>query len=138
MSFFVYLFAGSAISAAVLALMRVDRTRLLPLAAGTLAGCLVILVTLSLNRSASGFIAPLIAAYSLGFLLLWRASSLLTKRLRAVVAVALGLCGLVALFPEREPAQPVSHVSVRWTSGLSEAERLMLERQFSLAVCRAQ
>ncbi|MET0659837.1 MAG: hypothetical protein ABW110_16945, partial [Steroidobacteraceae bacterium] len=93
-AFFVYLFAGSSISAAVLALARVDRTPLLPLAAGTLAGCLVILVTLSLNRSASGFIAPLIAAYSLGFLLLWRASSLLTKRVRAVVAVALGVCGL--------------------------------------------
>jgi hypothetical protein len=130
--FFVYLFSGSAICAAVFALARIDRTRLLPVAAGTLAGVLAILVTLSLNRSAGRFIAPLSAAYTLGFLLLLTGSSSPTKRIRAVVAVALGLFGLVALFPEREPTQRVAHVSVRWTGGLSEAERVMLERQFSL------
>jgi hypothetical protein len=128
-AFFVYLIAGSAICAGVLALARVDRTRLLPLAAGTLAGALTILVTLSFNRSAGGFITPLIAAYGLGFL--WT-SSVRTNRVRAMAALALGLLGLVALFPEREVAQRVNHVSVRWTSGLPEAERVALERQFSL------
>jgi hypothetical protein len=130
--FFVYLFSGSAIFTAILALARIDRTRLLPIAVGTLAGSLAILVALSLNRSAGGFMAPLVAAYSLGFLLLWTASSSRTKRARAVVAAVLGLVGLVALFPEREPARRVSHVSVRWTSGLPEAERMTLERQFAL------
>ena len=103
--------------------------RLLPLAAGTLAGALTILVTLSFNRSAGGFVTPLIAAYGLGFL--WT-SSVRTNRVRAMAALALGLLGLVALFPEREVAQRVNHVSVRWTSGLPEAERVALERQFSL------
>jgi hypothetical protein len=130
--FFVYLFSGSAIVTAILAIARIDRTRLLPIAVGTVAGSLAILVALSLNRSAGGFTAPLLAAYSLGFLLLRTASSSRTKRARAVVAAVLGLVGLVALFPEREPARRVSHVSVRWTSGLPEAERMILERQFAL------
>jgi hypothetical protein len=130
--FFVYLLAGSAICPAVFAIARVDRTRLLLVAAGTLAGVLAILVTLSLNRSAVGFIAPLIAAYSFGFLLLWTAASFRARRVRVGLGIALGLLGLVALVPEREAAQRVSHVSVRWSSGLAEAERVALERQFSL------
>jgi hypothetical protein len=131
-AFFVYLIAGSAVCAGILALARIDRTQLLPLAAGALAGALTILVSLSLNRRAGEFIAPLIAAYGLGCLLLWAASSLRTKRIRAVAALALGLLGLVALFPEREVAQRANQVSVRWTSDLPDAERMTLERQFSL------
>ena len=131
-AFFVYLIAGSAICAGVLALDRIDRTRLLPLAAGAVAGALTILVTLSFNRNPGEIIAPLIAAYVLGFALLWAVPSVRARRVRIFAAVALGVLGFVALFPEREVAQRVNHVSVRWTSSLPEAERVALERQFSL------
>ena len=73
--FFVYLFAGAAIYASVMALARVDRTRLSALLGGSRlpASC----PSRDLCRSIgapSGFIAPLIAAYGCAFVLLWRAS----------------------------------------------------------------
>ncbi|MGH7554428.1 MAG: hypothetical protein ACREMQ_15595, partial [Longimicrobiales bacterium] len=129
--FFVYLFAGAAIYATVAGLARLDRTRLSLIAAGTLAGALALLGGLCLNRSAGGFVAPLMTAYGLAFLRLW-AAPVHTTGIRASVATLLAVLGLVLLLPEREVVQPVGHVSVRWIAGLPETERASLERRFSL------
>ena len=129
--FFAYLFSGAVIYTTIVALARIDRTRLSLLAAGTLAGVLALLVSLCLNRSAVGFFAPLIASYGLAFTLLW-APPMRAKPLRAAIAVLLTVASLIMLFPEREAVPLVSNVSVRWLEGLPEAQRLALERQFSL------
>lgn len=131
--FFVYLFAGALIHATVVALTRIDRTRISPLVIGTLAGALALLVSLCVNRSNVGFFAPLIAAYGLAILLPW--GSALTRKLSTgvVVAALLVVVGFVALYPEREPAPRLTTVAVRWTAGLPEQERAALEQRFSLA-----
>jgi len=131
--FFVYLFAGALVYATVVALTRLDRTRISPLVIGTLAGALALLVSLCVNRSNAGFFAPLIAAYGLAILLPWGAP--LTQKLSAsaIVAALLVVVGLVALYPEREPAPRLTTAAVRWTAGLPEQERAALERRFSLA-----
>ena len=131
--FFVYLLAGVLVYATVVALTRVDRTRISPLVVGALTGALALLVSLCLNRSASGFFTPLIAAYVLGFLVLSGAP--LTRKIgvRSVIGAVLVLIGLVMLFPERPPVQRLTNVSVRWTTGFSDVERAALEQRFSLA-----
>ncbi len=129
--FFVYMAAGALVYAVVVALARIDRTRISLLVAGTAAGALALLTILCLNRSMSGFFAPLIAAYVLAFVLLalpsgrafwWRAS----------VAAAVAAAGLVALLPEREPTARIFDVSVRWATDLPDDRRTALEEQFSL------
>lgn len=131
--FFVYLSAGALIYVIVVALTRVDRTRLSPLVAGALAGVLALLITLCTNRSQLGFFAPLIAAYGLTFLLLrdqpW------TRRVgaRSIAVAAVVLLPLVALWPDQQPAPRTARVNVRWTPEVSEQQRAELERRFRLA-----
>ena len=102
--FFVYLFAGAAICAAVLALARIDRTRLS--AAGGGHSCRRAW-PFSLPCRSTGARAGSSRRLSRRTALGSCCSGLLrpsrTKRVRAVAAAMLcGLLGLVALFPERE------------------------------------
>ena len=140
--FFVYLFAGVLIYAGVVALARLDRTRLLPIVGGTVAGGLALLVALSINQTAAGFVLPLIAAYVFAFLLATDTVRLkpdttyksLGRRLgfRTAAAAVLVAAGLLALLPEREPAARRSQVAVRWGADLSDEERAGLEQKLSL------
>ena len=100
---FVYLIAGAVIYAAVVALTRIDRTRLSPLVAGAIGGVLALLTALCLNRSHEGLFLPLIAAYGLTFLLVW--GDPLTRRTtrRTVTALIVGLTAFIALWPARVP-----------------------------------
>lgn len=131
--FFVYALAGAVLYAAVVALTRIDRTRLSPLIAGTVIGALALLTTLCLNRSHQGFFVPLIAAYGLTFVLSWGGP--LVRRLtpRAVVTVIVILVALVALWPDHAPVPRSEQVTIRWISGLPDAQRATLEEQLSLA-----
>ena len=130
--FFVYLVAGTFVYVTVVALTGIDRTRLLPLVAGAAGGALALLATLCLNRSHGGFVAPLMAAYGLTFLSVTGAP--LSRRINARGAI-LALTGLIALFamwPDHQPVARTAAVNVRWTSGLPDARRVELERQFGL------
>ena len=129
---FVYLVAGAAIYASVMALAQIDRTRVSAMLGGVVAGVCALLVSLCLNQSAGGFVAPLIAAYGCAFVLLWRPPTTTAMRIRGAAAILLPVLGLVALVPERAPAALVHHVSVRWTAALPEADRTALEQRFSL------
>jgi len=131
-TFFVYLFAGALIYTTVVALTRIDRTRLSPLLAGSLGGALALLVTLHLNRSLQGFSAPLIAAYALTFWCL--RTDPLSRRVgpRTVVTALVGMLALVALWPDRPPVPRSEQVTIRWTAGLPVEQRAVLEREFSL------
>jgi hypothetical protein len=129
--FFVYLFAGAVIYTAVLALGRLDRTRMLTILGGTAAGALALLVVLSINQSAVGFVLPLIAGYALALMLAvnplrWGSHA------RAAIAGVIVIAGLIALWPERNPVERVMPVAVRWNAGLTDEARSQLERQFSL------
>jgi hypothetical protein len=129
--FFAYLFAGAAIYAVVAGLDRLDRTRVAVLLAGVAAGGLALLVALSINLTASGFVVPLLGGYVLALMVApdiprWG------MNLRSAVAAALVLVGCVALWPQRDPAPRVTQVAVRWSADLSDRERAALERQFSL------
>lgn len=130
--FFVYLIAGAFLYAMVVALSRVDRTRLSSLIAGTLAGAVALLATLSLTRRGHGFLAPLVAAYGLTLLALWRWPPKWTVGVRALAA-AVSVLALVALWPTDPPAPRTALVNVRWTAGLPDARRAALEHQFGLA-----
>ena len=130
--FFVYLFTGTLIYITVVVLTRIDRTRLsLPLA-GAIGGVIALLPTLVLNQSLWGFSVPVIAAYALAFSCL-RAEPL-SRRVgpRTVVTAVVSLLALAALWPERAPVPRSEQVTVRWAAGLSEEQRAVLERQFSL------
>jgi hypothetical protein len=129
--FFVYLFAGAAIYAAVAALDRRDRTRLVTLLAGAAAGGLAVLVALSINQTSNGFVVPLLGGYLLALMVApeiprWGMNA------RSGVAAALVVAGCVALWPQRDPAVRVTQVAVRWSADVSDQERAALERQFSL------
>jgi hypothetical protein len=130
--FFAYLFAGAAIYAAVVALARLDRTRVALLAAGIVAGALALLVALSINRSAGGFILPLVLAYGLALVL--AAATPLQRRFtfRIAAVVVFVAAGLLALLPEREPIERRTQVAVRWAANVSDEQRAELERQFFL------
>ena len=130
--FFVYLLAGALVYAAVVALTRVDPTRVSLLGVGALAGALALLVSLCLNQSVSGFSVPLIAAYVLGLLVLSVRPLTHKTGLRSTIGVGLVVMGLVSLFPERQPVLRVTSVSVRWSAGFSDVERVALEQRFSL------
>ena len=133
--FFVYLLAGALIYVTVVALARIDRSRVSLVLTGTIGGALALLATLSLNRSLEGFFVPLMAAYALTFLYLGVEAS---GGLKAsgyhwkAVALLVSILALVALWPARSPVPRTEQVSVRWTSGLEEARRVALEAQFSL------
>ena len=130
--FFAYLFAGAAIYAMVVALARVDRTRLSLLVAGAFTGAVALLVSLCLNRSTGGLVAPLIGSYGLAFLLLCGGPLPRSMGLRTSVAALVVMLGLAALWPERQPVHRVTEVSVRWSVGLPDQEREALEQKFSL------
>ena len=129
---FVYLFAGAIIYAAVVALTRIDRTRLSPLIAGATGGALALLTVLCLNRSHEGLFLPLIAAYGLTFLLVW--GDPFTRRVtrRSMTALIVGLAALIAMWPDQVPVPRSEQVTIRWTSGLPDARRQALEQRFSL------
>jgi len=129
--FFVYLFAGALIYATVIALARLDRTRLLAIVAGTAAGGMALLVALSINQTATGFVVPLIAGYALA-LMLSADRPRRAANVRPAVAAVLVVAGLVALWPQRSPSARVTQVAVRWSADLSDEERAGLERKFSL------
>ena len=130
--FFVYLFAGALLYVAAVAMARIDRTKLLPLAAGLAGGVLALLTTLCLNRSHAGFFAPLIIAY--GSTLLFATGTRLPMRMttRGAVFVLAALVSLAALWPDHSPVRRTASVNVSWTSGLPEIGRLALERRFGL------
>ena len=129
--FFAYLFAGAAVYAAVTGLDRLDRTRIVTLLAGVAAGGLALLVALSINQTASGFVVPLVGGYVLA-LMVAPATPRWGLNVRSGVAAALVLVGCVALWPQRDPAARVTQVAVRWSADVSDQERAALERQFSL------
>ena len=68
--FFLYLFAGALVYLVVVLLARVDRTKLSLVLAGSMMGLLALLATLTMNRTATGFLAPAIAAYAAALLYL--------------------------------------------------------------------
>jgi hypothetical protein len=101
--------------------------------AGVAAGGLVLLVALSVNHTATGFVMPLIAGYALAMMLSlgpvpWRRTGARTAAVLALVVV-----GLVALWPQREPATRTTQVAVRWSADLPDSERATLEQRFSLS-----
>ncbi len=103
--FFVYLLAGALIYATVIAMSRVDRTRLLTIAAGVAAGVLALLVALSLNQTASGFVLPVILGYALALGISWTNLRWGRNAMSAIAAVVV-VIGLIALWPQRDPATP--------------------------------
>jgi hypothetical protein len=129
--FFVYLFAGALVYATVIATSRVDRTRLLTIAAGVVAGGLALLVTLSINQTASGFVLPVILGYALAVGMSWTNLRWGRNALSAIAAVVVAI-GLIALWPQRDPARRVTQVAVRWSANLADEARMALEKQFSL------
>jgi hypothetical protein len=130
--FFVYLFAGALAYVAVIALTRFDRTRLSPIAAGTLAGVLALLATLVLNQSLHGFSIPLVAAYAMAFACLGRTPLRSGWGPRTIATAVVSLLALALLWPER-PATPRSEqVTIRWTPDVTDGQRTALEQQFSL------
>lgn len=131
--FFVYLFAGAFIYALVVALARMDRTRISPFVIGAVAGALALLATLCLNRSVPGFFLPLIAAYGLTFLFLRERTAKRPALTSKAVAGLVAVLALVALLPDHAPARPAARVNVRWTTGVSDVDRAALEQRFSLA-----
>jgi hypothetical protein len=111
----------------------VDRLGFAPLLAGAAAGALALLASLTLNRSHTGFFVPLIAAYVLTFVWVnWKEPVRLAALTRYAVMLIVGSFAVVALWPDHPPAPPSSRVNVRWTAGLSDDERGLLERRFSL------
>ena len=129
--FFIYLFAAALIYATVIAISRVDRTRLLTIAAGAVAGGLALLVSLSINQTASGFVLPVILGYALAI-----GMSLTNVRwgrnVFSAAAAVVVVVGLIALWPQRDPAGRVTEVAVRWSADLADEARTALERQFWL------
>ena len=129
--FFVYLFAGAIIYAAVFALARWDRTRMSAPVAGAAAGALALAAMLCLNQTTRGFILPLIAAYLLAVIVVWQ-PSVRWPMARTIVVAMLLILGLAALRPQRDPAPRVAEVSVRWSTDLADDRRQLLEQQFTL------
>lgn len=131
--FFVYLLAGAFLYTTVVALTRIDRTRLSALAAGAVGGALALMATVCLNRSHPGFFVPLIAAYGLTLLFLWDGP--LTRKLtpRTVVTGLVSLAALVMLWPDHLPVPRSDRVFIRWSSGLTDPRRAVLERELSLS-----
>jgi hypothetical protein len=133
--FFVYLLAGALLYAIVVALARVDRTRLSIVAAGTLCGAFALLTVLCLNRSHWGFFAPLTVAYGLTFLCLWDGSLRRGIATRAVAVAAVSLAALFMLWPDHPSTPRSEQVTVRWSAkaGLDAGrERLELPSDGSL------
>lgn len=130
--FFVYLLAGALLYATVVALTCIDRTRLSSLAAGTVGGALALISTVSLNRSHEGFFVPLIAAYGLTFLFSWDGPLARKLTPRTVVTGLVSLAALVMLWPDHPPVPRSEQVTIRWSSGLTDARRTVLEQQVSL------
>jgi hypothetical protein len=157
---FVYLFAGALLYVTVLALAQLRRVRsaepglrsFLFVLTGTIGGLLALLATLTINRSVSGYFAPLIAAYVLTFVYglsggqtpgrlpfdkaqgtpsASRGVEAFGYRRRAMVTLV-ALLALVALWPEREAVERSDQVTVRWTTGLPDERRMALEQAFSL------
>jgi hypothetical protein len=130
--FFVYLLAGAVVYVAVVVTARLDRTRMLPLAAGAAGGVLALLTALCLNRSHEGFFAPLIVAYGLTFV--FAAGTPLPLRIsaRGAFVAAAALVALVTLWPDHPSVPRTEAVHVRWTAGLPDTRRVALERQFGL------
>ena len=134
---FVYLFAGAGFYAAVVAgthALRPPRpiTVVSMAAAGLAAGAFAIVVATALNRTAQGYLAPAMGAYALALVLASTTPSVhRSVRFKSIVAVGMAM-GLLALLPERAPAERVTRIAVRWTAGLPPAEQASLERTFSL------
>ena len=131
--FFVYVLAGVLPYAVVVTLVRINRTRLSPILAGTLGGAFALVTILCLNRSHWGFFAPLIAAYGLTFLCLREGSSMRGSVTQSVLAAVVSLAGFAMLWPDHSPPPRSEQVSVRWSSGLSDGRRTDFEGRFSLA-----
>ena len=129
---FVYLLAGAAVYACAIALARLNWMKMAPLLGGAIAGLLSLLVALSINRSATGFVAPLIAAYILALMLAIGVPLQWRPDFRAAAAVVLVGVAFFALLPDREPVARRSQVAVRWNADLPNQDRAALERQFSL------
>ena len=130
--FFVYIFAGASVYLAVVCLSRIDRSRLSLVAAGAVGGALAVATTLCLNRSHRGFFLPVIAAYGLTFLYARDRHASRRPEIGRLAAVLVSVLALAALWPDHQPVPRSEDVSVRWISGLTEARRVALERQFSL------
>ena len=130
--FFLYLVAGAWIYVTVVAVARMDRTRLLVLLAGAVSGALALLVTLCVNRTQRGLFLPLIAAYGLTFVFAFGGTAGRSAASRRIVAAVVGLIALLALWPDHSPAVRTAAVNVRWTTGLPDARRTALEREFGL------
>lgn len=129
--FFVYLFAGAFLYSIVVGLAHVDRTRLSLILAGTVVGAFALLVSLTINETVSGFIVPLLLADGLAVWWLWSRPHW-GRNAASIGAVALMVAGLLALWPQRTPTQPLAQVAVRWSADLPDGARAELEQQFSL------
>jgi hypothetical protein len=131
--FFVYLLGGALLYITVVALARVDRTRLSPLVVGALGGGVAILVTLCINRSHVGFFLPLIAAYGLTFLFAGGAQGAGARgRGRTAAAVVVSAIALAALWPDHAPEPRSEQVTIRWRPQVTTEQRTALEKRLSL------
>lgn len=130
--FFVYLVAGAGLYAAVVALTRIDRTRVSVLAMGAAGGALALLATVGLNRSHTGFFVPLIASYGLTFLFLQDDRPMRRLSRRTVAAGLVGIAALVLLWPDHPPVPRSEQVTIRWSPGVTDARRAAVEQELSL------
>ena len=132
--FFIYLFAGAFLYVIVVALTRIDRTRLSQLVVGAVGGVVALLTVLCLNRSHQGFFFPLIVVYGITLLFLRdpMPRGVAKAPVVAILAILASLLGLVALLPDHQPVSRSEQVTIRWRSGLPDVRRAALEQQFSL------
>ena len=101
---------------------------------GAVIGVVASLAPIAANQSELGFFVPAILAWTATLLYLARPGPLATLT-RARVATFVVIAGLsaVALWPDGTPRHvPPVIVNVRWVEGISDIERVALERRFSL------
>ena len=128
--FFLYLLAGALVYLVVVMLTGRDRTKLSLVLAGSAMGMVALLATLTVNRSAAGFLVPAIAAYAAALLYLRPVTTRVSPRTVAISVIA--VMALFALWPDHQPVPRSDQVTIRWSTGLSDDRRLALEQQFSL------
>ena len=136
---FMYLFAGAGLYAVVVVASRARGAALVALVVGAGAGVVALVSATTLDRSHAGFSLPLIAAYILPLAYLGittRAATRQRSPLRrtgpVVMAVAMGIAALAAMWPDVTPPPRSEQVTIRWEDDLADGERQALERRFSL------
>jgi hypothetical protein len=106
---------------------------------GAVIGVVGSLAPIAANQSEVRFFVPAILAWTATLLYLARPGPLATlTRRRVATFVAIAGLSAVALWPDRTPRHvPPVIVNIRWVAGISDIERIALERRFSLVELQA-